>query len=671
MEEFRPFATGRGSPAVSGNPSHLRTLDHCTHDDSNSTDLVTFNQELTFNQEFTFNHELTISQELINVECDSLLAYVPANVISIGPCFCYKYTNDLLSFDACRPAEAGLGPALPPICRQITTPLDAEVWACQLRNHPDRAFADYIVSGIRQGFRLGFDYSKRKPLPAKKNMRSATDNGTVVEEYLRKEVSAGRVIAGVQQAVQVSRFGAIPKAGEPNSWRLIVDLSYPHGRSVNDSISKELSSIRYATVDQAVQCILDRGPGTELAKIDVEQAYRNVPVHEDDRWLLGMEWDATTYMDMTLPFGLRSAPKIFSALADALEWAFLEAGVSFSMHLLDDFLTMGKGGTGECGRNLDLMKGTCNCNGTPLKVRKTVGPSTVIEFLGIILDTIRMEMRLSEEKIRALKVLLQVWSCKRACTKRELLSLIGKLGHACKIVRPGRIFLRRMIKASTRAKQLDHWVRLDDQFRSDLAWWVEFLEVWNGKGFMWGVGSRLHPDVRFASDASGTWGCGAVWGKEWLQGRWGDDWSELNITIKELLPIVLGCAVWGPQWRRKLVLNLCDNMAVVQVCKSHKSKEPVVMHLLRCLHFICAHWEIELRVEHIPGRLNVQADAVSRNYLQVMEAEGLVGNPRPIPDKLWRLLVVERPDWQHPTWKSLLTASLREVLLQAPAGRTQ
>ena len=162
-----------------------------------------------------------------------------------------------------------------------------------------------------------------------------------------------------------------------------------------------------------------------------------------------------------------------------------------------------------------------------------------------------------------------------------------------------------------------------------------------------------------------------MWGKEWLQGRWGDDWSELNITIKELLPIVLGCAVWGPQWRRKLVLNLCDNMAVVQVCKSHKSKEPVVMHLLRCLHFICAHWEIELRVEHIPGRLNVQADAVSRNYLQVMEAEGLVGNPRPIPVKLWRLLVVERPDWQHPTWKSLLTASLREVLLQAPAGRTQ
>ena len=67
----------------------------------------------------------------------------------------------------------------------------------------------------------------------------------------------------------------------------------------------------------------------------------------------------------------------------------------------------------------------------------------------------------------------------------------------------------------------------------------------------------------------------------------------------------------------------------------------------------------------------MQADAVSRNYLQVMEAEGLVGNPRPIPDKLWRLLVVERPDWQHPTWKSLLTASLREVLLQAPAGRTQ
>ena len=80
----------------------------------------------------------------------------------------------------------------------------------------------------------------------------------------------------------------------------------------------------------------------------------------------------------------------------------------------------------------------------------------------------------------------------------------------------------------------------------------------------------------FASDASGVWGCVAVWGVQWLQERWSDAWGEVNIAIKELVPIVVGCAVWGPQWRRKLVLNLCDNMAVVEVVKSQKSKDPTL-----------------------------------------------------------------------------------------------
>ena len=54
-----------------------------------------------------------------------------------------------------------------------------------------------------------------------------------------------------------------------------------------------------------------------MAKFDLKSAYRNVPVHPDDRGLLGMLWDDQLYVDSTLPFGLRSAPKIFNALADA------------------------------------------------------------------------------------------------------------------------------------------------------------------------------------------------------------------------------------------------------------------------------------------------------------------------------------------------------------------
>ena len=119
------------------------------------------------------------------------------------------------------------------------------------------------------------------------------------------------------------------------------------------------------------------------------------------------------------------------------------------------------------------------------------------------------------------------------------------------------------------------------------------------------------------------------------------------------------------------MLNQCDNMAVVDVIRSQKSKDPTIMHLLRCLHFICAYWEIELRVEHIPGKLNVMADAVSRNLLQVMETSDLERHPGVVPGELWQLVVVEKPDWLQPTWRPLLIASLTKALLQAQRGLTQ
>ena len=103
------------------------------------------------------------------------------------------------------------------------------------------------------------------------------------------------------------------------------------------------------------------GVDSLLAKVDIEHAYRNVPIHPGDRRLLGMMWKGDLYVDTVLPFGSRSAPpKIFSAIADTVEWIALQAGVSVLIHYLDDFLTMGRKGSPECSRNLDLLIELCS-----------------------------------------------------------------------------------------------------------------------------------------------------------------------------------------------------------------------------------------------------------------------------------------------------------------------
>lgn len=68
-------------------------------------------------------------------------------------------------------------------------------------------------------------------------------------------------------------------------------------------------------------------PGALLAKVDIKSAYRLVPVHPDARPLLGVMWKGVYYIDAMLSFGLRSAPKIFTAVADALEWCVHQWGV--------------------------------------------------------------------------------------------------------------------------------------------------------------------------------------------------------------------------------------------------------------------------------------------------------------------------------------------------------
>ena len=143
--------------------------------------------------------------------------------------------------------------------------------------------------------------------------------------------------------VHLSPLGVILKKGRPDCWCLIMDLSSPHGHSVNDGITKELCSLHYSSIDEAATQVAALGPGCMLAKMDIRQAYRNIPVHvaPEDKHLLGLQWNNQIYIDQVLPFGLRSAPMIFSAVADALLWIMLKKGVSWGIHYIDDFLTIG------------------------------------------------------------------------------------------------------------------------------------------------------------------------------------------------------------------------------------------------------------------------------------------------------------------------------------------
>ena len=205
------------------------------------------------------------------------------------------------------------------------------------------------------------------------------------------------------------------------------------------------------------------------------------------------------------------------------------------------------------------------------------------------------------------------------------------------------------------AKKMHHHVRLNQLFRSDLAWWDTFLVAWNSVSLLREVILKS-PDHVISTDASGSWGCGAVWGIFWLQYKWEEAYQQEAITQKELLPIVFAAAVWSPLWQDCTIRVLCDNQAVVAVVNSGYSREPQVMHLLRCLFFITARFCIRLHCQYLPGPQNEIADAVSRNnvasfFLKVPDACPL---PAPLPAPLVNLLVNNQPDWTSQTWTPIV-----------------
>lgn len=572
-------------------------------------------------------------------------------------------THKLQALSNCRPKG---DVSCPPLLSQIVTPLQWQAWEGALRSYPDKQFARLIVDGLREGFRIGFNYDSNGPKSSTRNMRSAYEHPEVVWEYLSQEIRQGRILGPFPsppiQHLHISSFGVIPKRHQQGKWRLIMDLSSPEGSSVNDGIDPSLCSLSYISIDVIAAAILCLGRGTLIAKTDIKHAYRQVPVHPQDRPLLGMLWKRGYYLDTVLPFGLRSAPLIFTAVADALEWIVQSRGVSHIFHYIDDFVILGPPNSARCQRDLDVLIQTCDHLGVLIASEKTEGPASSLTVLGIEIDTLVMELRLPAEKMERLRTLLSVWQGRRSGQRRDLESLVGMLQHASKVVRPGRIFLRRMydVLAQTHHFKQHFTIRLNKECRADLEWWRTFIVSWNGTSILRPLRVAT-PDVHVWSDASGGWGCGAVLQGEWYQIPWGPlPISSVSIAPKELFPIVVAGVVWGQHWRGCTVCFHSDNEAVVSVINHQSARDPLLCHLMRCIFYTSAALDFDTVARHTPGVKNVAADALSRNnlpafFLQVPRAAQL---PTLVPLELQQGLSVAQPQWDSREWTTWFSSVL-------------
>lgn len=247
------------------------------------------------------------------------------------------------------------------------------------------------------------------------NLASANNNPEVLKAKILREVEAGRVEGPFKQSpfpnIQVSPLGLVPKK-TPNEFRLIHHLSYPAKYSINNGIPHELCTVRYQARDQAILHICNMGQGALMAKTDIESAFKLIPIQQTDHELLGFKVEALYYFDKTLPMGASISCNLFESFSTALHWvAEHRLAIRACVHVLDDFLFISPNNANLCSEYLGRFLDFCKEIGVPIKKEKTRGPSPVMTFLGIELDSILCQARLPIEKVNKTSGIHYILSC--------------------------------------------------------------------------------------------------------------------------------------------------------------------------------------------------------------------------------------------------------------------
>ncbi|XP_078503741.1 uncharacterized protein LOC144762432 [Lissotriton helveticus] len=514
-----------------------------------------------------------------------------------------------------------------------------EVLDLWLVDYPDFEAAKILSWGFKIGFRIG--YQGPRVGRWSDNLKSAKESPHVVRKKLDAELAAGRIAGPFVHCplpdLIVSPLGVVPKKAE-GEFRLIHHLSWPEGSSINDFIDPADSTVTYASVDDALRLVRTAGVGALLAKSDIQSAFRLLPIHPWDFSLLGMHFDGSFYVDRVLPMGCSVSCSLFETFSTFLQWRFtFVSGHALVCHYLDDFLFIGEGCSGQCQSALNIFQALAEELGVPLAPDKTEGPCTSLTFLGIEIDTLSMVARLPVAKVKEMSAFIHLVLGERKVVLKTVQKLLGYLNFACRVVRAGRTFCRRLGLSMSGASLPHHRVRITTAVRADLTVWLRFLQDFNGVSLFFADEDMVW-QVQLFTDASGAHGFGIFWEGRWCAAGWPAHWKDQgrSIAFLELFPLLVALHLWGDEFQNRSVLFHVDNLAVVHLVNHQKARDLRVLRLLRAFMLRCLQLNIVFKARHVPGTSNCIADSLSRFQWSEFRklAPGADLAPTPIPQSL-------------------------------------
>ena len=391
----------------------------------------------------------------------------------------------------------------------------------------------------------------------------------------------------------------VPK-GE-GSWRPVINL-----KSLNTYLVPHHFKMEGIRV---VKSLIQKGDW--MVKLDLKDAFLSVPIHPTHRKYLRFQWEEQAWEFQTLPFGLSSAPYVFTKLLKPAVATLHRLGMRLVLYL-DDMLILAQTRemTREClATALELLLSL----GFIINLKKSVlNPTQKIEFLGFQIDSQRMTISLPQQKIKSLKQRARHLCRVSQVSVREIAQILGLMISVQPAILPVPLFYwkieRLKIQALREQRSYDAKVTLTEGAKSDLHWWASEMERHNGRNLQ-----ILQWDMVLESDASKE-----GWGANHLGvstgGLWTQEEQKHHINYLELLAAFLALKTFARDCHSVAILLRIDNVtAIAFVNKMGGPHSTPLSNLAVEMWKWCCNRTIFVHAEHLPGKENVRADWESRH----------------------------------------------------------
>ena len=263
------------------------------------------------------------------------------------------------------------------------------------------------------------------------NHFSAKQHRQAVFSYLVKEKQFGAIMGPIDEphcyAIHCSPL--LTRSKDIDKRRVILDLSYPKGASLNDQVDRKLFdssafSLRLPTVDDVVKEISRHGDDVTLAKIDIARAFRNLRMDPADAMKLGIKWQDDVYIDAVVAFGWVHGSAAFQRVGDAVTFIERKAGIKMVAYI-DDYIIISPKLSAQ--RHFDTLASILAQLGLPSNQDKQTPPCRALTCLGIKIDLDQNTLSIDPDKLASIYAECKSVVNRRHLTKRAFQSLLGKL----------------------------------------------------------------------------------------------------------------------------------------------------------------------------------------------------------------------------------------------------